>query len=185
MNPQTYTSPVAQKAPGMDKKIILIIIGLFFALLVGAALMIASKGTDTSELLARSVLRQEAMIQLTKDAKKNIRSGQLQKVNSDASLFLISDLTILQALMQGTGLKSAPKDIAVSEVDAASTERLTDASRDGRYDEVYVSIMNQKIDAQQALLREISSNTNNPADKQGLKTVYAKLENIQKQLSEL
>lgn len=147
--------------------------------------MMANKDTDTSELLARSVIRQEAMIQLTKEAKTNIRSGELQKINSDAGLFLISDLTILQALMQAGGLKSAPKEVAVSEVDAASTERLIDASRDGRYDEVYISIMNQKIDAQQALLREISNNTNSPADKQGLKSVSAKLENIQKQLAEL
>lgn len=185
MNPQYYSSPVSQKSSGFDKKIIFAVIGGFFLIIIGVVLLSFSGGADPKEQLARAVARQESLYQLTKNAEKNIRSGDLKKINSDASLFLTSDLSTLRSLMQSSGNKNVPKDISASEYDAKAEERLTEAALNGRYDDTYITIMSQKIDSQQALLREISGKSNNPATKQGVTIVYNKLENIQKQLGDL
>lgn len=185
MGPNYYSTPVAQKPSGFDKKIIFVVIGIFLALLVGIALMMLGRGTDTGDLLARAVVRQQNLLALTSEAQKNIRSADLLKVNSDAKIFLASDLLLLQSLMQEAGTKGASKEVVASESDPESAERLSQASLNGRYDAAYTAVLSQKIDAQQALLREIFGKTNNPASKQGVSTVYEKLENIQKQLDEL
>lgn len=185
MDPRYYSSPVAQKSSGFDKKIIFIVIGAFLAILIGLAMLSLGKEETPGDQLARAVARHEQLHKITQEAQESIRSNDLLKINSDAGLFLTSDLATLRSLMQSAGYKEVPKEIAAAEADTESLDRLKQAALNNRYDDTYKTVMSSKIEAQQALLREISGKTNNVGIRQGVIVVYDKLENIQKQLSEL
>lgn len=185
MGPGYYSAPTANRSGGLDKKIIFIIVLVVIALIVGMAMLVFGRGADSGTLYARAVARQQNLIVLTEDGKKNLTSADLRKVNSDAGLFFASDLTILQTLMQQSGVKNVPKNIASAEASAADTERLAESLVVARYDMTYKSVMDQKLDEQKALLREISAETNRSADKKAIDLIRQKLENIQTQLSKL
>lgn len=185
MGPQYYSSPVAQKSSGPDKKFLILIIFVVLAALIGMAMLVFGKSSDAGDLLPRAVVRQQNLLKMTQDAQKEIRSGDLLKINSDARLFLTSDLALLQQLSKEAGQKGPTKEVVAAEADSVSAKRLSDAALSGRYDSAYITVMSQKIDSQQALLREIFTKAETKSIKEGASTVYNKLENIQKQLSDL
>lgn len=180
-----YQAPVAQK-PGHSKKFILIAIGAFVAVVVAVILLfVINSRPSLADEIARAVQRQNQLVELTNSAQTSIQNSDLRKVNSDAYLFMISDLTELNTILKDAGQKNVPKDIKQAETDTTTAPKLQDAKLTGRYDSVYVEVLNQKIDAQQALLSEINTKTTSPAKRQTLSKIYDKLETIQKQLEGL
>ncbi len=185
MEPTYYSSPVAQKTNGLDKKILIIIIGVFLLGLGAIALLLLSGKSSTADLAARAVVRQQNLYEFTIAAQKNIGSADVRKINADAGLFLASDLDGLRGLMQDEGQENISEAIASGEVDTVSASTLADAKLNNRYDNAYIKLFMQKIDTQQALLQEISNKTNSTSTKQGTSKIYDNLEYVQKQLENL
>lgn len=181
MGPNYTHAPVARK-PGVSKKIILLIIGGVLAVIAGAAMLLLRGGDTVGTQLSRAVVRQQQLVDLTAKASSNLQSGDIRKINSDAQLFLASDLAELKSLMTSAGVKGVSKEVSQTEVDSTTETKLEEARLINRYDTAYVSVLSQKIDSQQALLNEIHAQIGSVKTKQTLSGVYEKLETIQKQL---
>lgn len=184
MQPQYYQSPGA-RGNGVNKKLVFGIIGGVAALIIGVSLIIASSSGGSGQTLSRVVARHNALITTMTEADKKIVSGELRRINSDAVLFLTTDAADLTATMQQNGLKAVPKEIAAAEADSKSTIRLTAADAAGRFDDVYVAIISQKITAHQALLTEAQGAISSTKARSTLKTTYEHLEHVQQQLEKL
>ncbi|PLS81108.1 hypothetical protein CYG49_03205 [Candidatus Saccharibacteria bacterium] len=185
MDPRYYSAPVAQRPTKLSNKVVLGGIGLLLLVIFGVMLLAFSGGNNIGDQITRAVFRQQQLITLTDDAKKNIRSAELMRINADANLFLKSDLGTLTSLMASTGVEKVPKDIAAQEVDTTTKPRLEQALSSSRFDDTYKLVLSQKISSQQALLSEIHPKVGDAQAQRSLSEIYNKLESVQKQLANL
>lgn len=184
MYPNQY-QPSAPRPTGVNRKLMFLIIGGVLALIIGVGLIVMSSGDKSGTVMARVVARHNALLLLVNESQKMIISGDLMKINTDASLFLTSDAAILTASLQQFGIKAVPKEVAAAEADAMTIERLAQADSAGRFDEAYKTALSQKIDEHQALLTEAQGRVAKPAAKAAIKSTYEHLENVQQQLKAL
>ncbi len=170
---------------GLDRRILLALAAGFVLLLVGGVLLALGRSGGNGELLARVVARQDNLLKLTQDSQPSIRNNDLLKINSDAILLLTSDGASLRGLLRLAGISGLPTAIVQSESDQATVQKLQEAKGNGLFDAAYRASLSQKIDAQQALLRELGGKTANPTIKQVIDTALSNLSNLQNQLAAL
>lgn len=184
MYPNYSPSPAA-RAGGINKKLLIGIIGGSLALIVAVGLMVLNSSGGNGELMARVVARHNALLGTASEAQKKIVGAELRRINSDAVLFMTSDASLLDAALQQFGVKQIPKEIAAMEADGNTAERLTAADASGRFDDTYQTILSQKIDAHQALITEATGKIDTPSVRASLKATYEHLESVQQQLEKL
>jgi hypothetical protein len=184
MGPDYYV-PSAPQRQGINKKIIFIAAGVLVAIFIGVGLLMSSSGSGPAEESARAVARQEQLIAISADGEKNIRSGDLRKINADANLFFKTDSVALTNLMKKLGPQEVPQALKDSEKAKTNIKNLTDAVAAGRYDETFAGMLKGKLEEQQALLRAIHDGTNSQSAKTTLQSIYAKNETLLKQLQDL
>lgn len=181
----SYYPPVsgAYNQPRSGKiKYILIIAGVLVAL-IGMLAVIFSGGGDIGEELALATGRQTELATFATENQETVKDSALARINADAGLFFQSDVHELTKHMNAAGIGEVPEELtAISEED---TTKLEEADGQGRFDETYVKMLEQKIDAQQALTREIFGKTKDPAEQATLSSVYEHLEVIRKELDTL
>jgi hypothetical protein len=180
-----YPSPVANRSTGPSRKLIFGVAGGVLALIIGIGLIIASSSGGSGQTMTRVVARQNALLGLAGSAHNKIVGAELRRINSDAILFMTSDGTALTVVMQAQGVKTVPKEVAALEADSTTAARLAQADSAGRFDETYITTLDQKIDAHQALLNEAHGKIKDEEARSTLKSTYEHLEDVQRQLQKL
>ncbi len=176
----------AVKSGGLNRRMLLAVaVGFIVLLLASVVIALTRANNPVGSLLARAVVRQDNLLNLAKDSQPSIRNGDLLKVNSDAILFLTSDSASLRGLLTASGLSGLPASLVRAETDQTTAQKLQEAKSSGLFDTAYRQVLSQKIDAQQALLRELAAKTKNPALKQAIDAAYGNLSNLQNQLAGL
>lgn len=137
--------------------ILLVVVALIFVS-VGLALFNAARQAPGIEL-ATLVLREQKLQQFIAGEQKNIKSGKLSQINSNANLLLTSDTVALNKQLRATyGAVELPEETVRGEVDRTSEKLLKDAQLIDKYDDRYASILREKIAASQQLAKKILEN---------------------------
>lgn len=153
-NTDTYRQPV-------DRKKLLLVIGLGLAVALGIALFLMTFfGSGNKDEFQRVVARAQELQTLTDASVKRIRSSELAKANSDATLLLSSDATALSTQLQKKfNEKTVSNDIKKATADATITTRLSQAELLNKFDVTYRMVLLEKLN-QLIPLAEKSRNNN-------------------------
>lgn len=149
MNPQYYGAAAdynnPKNHPMVSKKLLLIAGGIVLGLIIIATLF-SVVGTLTSgprNEVARLAARVQQTQKFISDNNNTIGSGELKKINSEAELFLGTDLSALQKVYDG----KLPDSITATETDTTSEKELKDATQAGKFDSTYLELLRTKIAA--------------------------------------
>lgn len=173
---QPIPTPTAQKpASAFPAKLVLIILAII-AVLVGGFMLIAAGSDNSAQLMQRLSARQGTTLKLIADGQKNLTDDNLQKINSELTLVLLSDSTLVQSELTKAGIaKKMDKDIVASEADSATFDKLATAKLNAQYDTTYRVTLTQKLESLNALLRELHDKTKSKSLKTALAAEYKHL----------
>lgn len=155
------------------------------AIAVAVGLFIASSSSSPIAQMQRLSARLDSLKLIIDEGTKNVKNGDLRKVQSDASILVAGDISTVKAAMQTAGIGKTDKAIAALEVDTATLETLTDARLNGRFDDAYKKALSQKLENTMALMREVHDKTNSRALKVALSKAYDNFGSLLDQLSKL
>ena len=182
---QPIQPPTANKPTGLvTKRSLLLIISGAFAVIAGAFMLFAS-GDRSGPLQQRLSARQATTLAIIDDGKKNLTDDELQKLNSELSIVLLSDNNKLTAALAAAGTKKADKATTAAEADAATFEKLKTAKLNAQYDSTYQTVLSQKLESLMALSQELHGKTKKKQLKAVLAEEYTHLATYQKALEEL
>lgn len=172
---QPVRPPYAQKPSGlMSKRTLMLIIGGLLIAVVAFMLLFAS-GDNSETLQQRTKARQNTLIEIVDDGKKNLTSDELGKINSELYLVLLSDDAELQAALKTAGLKKVDKTITAAEAGTETLEMLESAKLNAQYDAKYRTVLTQKLESHRALLKELHSKTKSKSLKEAVSKEYKHL----------
>lgn len=163
----------------------LLYVGAFVVLALVAtviAMMITPKSDNIKQ---RLLYRIDALSSLTSDARPNIQSGDLAKINSELSLMLTNDGESIKKVIAAAKLNDTLKSIRTQEQDKATDEKLKTARINGSFDSAYKTVLIQKIEATIALLQEVYTKNATKKQKPILDSTYKNLNNYLAQLKAL
>lgn len=171
----------------IDRKKLLLVIGLGIGVAIGIALffMIFFSSSNKDDF-QRVVARTQELQTLTDGSQKRVRSAELAKVNSDATLLLSSDATILTTQLQKKfGEKTLSQDIKKAVTDNTIANRLTQAELLNKFDITYRNVLLEKLN-QLIPLAEASRKNNGGREFTTIMDTFVKnLKAIRSQLEEL
>ncbi len=183
MQPKYYYQGSNTAGPKTFSPKILFILGGCVVAIIIASVLLFTGGESLGTELARAAGRQTELAAFSTDNQENIKDGNLARLTADAGLYIASDVNELTKLMNEAGISEVPKEFQVT--DEAEVAKLEEALSQGRSDEVFQDLFVQKIDAQQALLREIVAKTSDSDTQDRLSGAYDHLEVVRKDLKEL
>lgn len=178
------------KKSGLDKKFLFIIGGVLgIALLLVAAIAIfgsISQGGASPSKLQTLFVRLETLGEISKDAKKNIKSNPLRIANANLMIFLTdANRDVVGPLgKSGVDVKKIDKSIETKFSGDELTKTLEDARLNAIYDRTYAREMSYELETLQALMAEIYESTNSKSMKEFIVSTDDSLVSIRKQLTE-
>ena len=133
--------------PQIDRKRVALIFGGGIVLLLLVLFGLISLLTnDHKDEYLRLVAHEQNLSAVVQSSQKRIRSGDLAKVNSDASLLLSTNsVALVDQLQKRFGEKGINSDILKRESDATLDEKLKSAELLDKFDITYRNIIRQKI----------------------------------------
>ena len=179
-------TPTAQKpTSAFPAKLVLIILAVI-AVLVAGFMLLAAGSDNSGQLMQRVSDRQATTLKLIADGQKNLSDDDLQKLNSELNLIMLSDSAHVQSEMAKAGIaKKMDKDIVAAEADSATFDKLATAKLNAQYDTTYRTTLGQKLESLSALLRELHDKTKSKSLKTTLAAEYKHLSGYIDQLEKL
>jgi hypothetical protein len=172
---QPVRPPYAQKSGGlMTKRTLLMLIGGILVVFAAFMLLFAS-GDNSGTLQQRTKARQDILLDLVADGKKNLTSDEIGKINSELYIILLSDDAELQAALKTAGLKKVDKTILAAEADSETFDTLATAKLNAQYDAKYQTVLIQKLESHRALLKELHGKSKSKSLKAAVSTEYEHL----------
>jgi hypothetical protein len=179
-------APTAQKPASAFPARLVIIILLVAAVVIGGFMLLAAGSGNDGQLMQRLSARQATTLKLVTDGQKNLSDDNLQKINSELNLILLSDGSLVQAELVKAGLaKKMDKNIAAAESDTTTFDKLASAKLNAQYDGTYHTTLVQKLESLSALLRELHDKSNSKSLKSALSTEYRHLTGYINELEKL
>lgn len=135
--------------PQVDRKRLLIVVGLGLGVLVAISLMLmVIFNGGNKDAYMRMLVHQQELQTLTDSSQKRIRSSDLAKINSSAALLLSSDSTALNMqLDKRYGEKTVPADFRKNNQDTTIESKLKQAELLNKFDTTYRNLLIAKINA--------------------------------------
>ena len=178
------SAPTASKPQRGIPRAFLIVGSLVILAVIVAAFLLFGTRDNSGVLRERLSARQTVTLSVIADGQKNISGEDLGKLNSEVSIVLKSDDAALQAALKAAGTKP-DKKITASEADTDSVTELKTAKLNGQYDSKYRSILNQKLESLQALVKELYGSSKSKSLKATLNVEYGHLDTYLNQLRAL
>jgi len=182
---QPIPTPTANKPAGLvTKRTLLFIVGGGIAI-AAAIFMLVASSDHSGPLQQRLKARQATALAIIDDGKKNLTNDDLQKLNSEIGIVMLSDNTKLGTALSAVGLKKPDKAVVAAEADAETFEKLTTAKLNAQYDSIYQDVLEQKLESLRVLLQELNQETKSKQLKAVLAEEYTHIATYQKELAEL
>lgn len=179
--PQRNKTPLFQMTP---KTLLFIGIGIA-VVIIGFLLLFFSSRETLAPQLQRLSARLNTTQQIIDDSQRSVRSGDLRKISSDASILTAGSIAQLREPLANAGMGTISADVLANEADTATLEALEAAKTGGRFDQVYARALDQKIDTLIALMREIYDNTRSESLREALDASYRDYAALSEQLKAL
>ncbi len=185
MDPFGNPIPATPQSTGPSKKMLFLGGGLVVAIILAFVLLLNNGGENVKSELQRLSLQLTTLVTLTEESKEIITDQEVSKVNSDA--LLISSTASAQLLEATTGmdLGKPSKELEVQETDTDAQKKLDDAAVAGTFNQVYPTILSEKMADSALLMQQIYNKTKDRELKEYLSKTYRSFKDISKQLSEV
>lgn len=179
-------APTAQKPTRtFPAKLVLIVLALI-ALVVGGLMLIVASSDNSGQLMQRLSARHATTLKLVADGQKNLTDDNLQKINSELNIILLSDSARVQTELASAGIaKKLDKEIVAAEADSTTFDKLASAKLNAQYDSTYRTILIQKLESLTVLLRELHDKTKSKSLKTALSSEYQHLTGYLNELEKL
>lgn len=179
----TFIAPGSyQRSTGPNKKMMLIIGGLAFAVLAAALLLLSTGGDSAARLTERLVIRLESTLAIADDGSENITDTSLRHLNAEIRATLLADITTLAETAAIPD--KADEAIAAEESEAGALEELADAKIESNYDVTYRKIIDQRLQSSAALATEIYEESSDAELRAALEQHFSHLSTLRDRLAE-
>ena len=179
-------TPTAQKPVSAFPARLVVIVLAVIAVLAGGFMLIAASSDNSGHLMQHLSVRQATALKLITDGQKNLTDDNLQKINSELNIILLSDSALVQGELSKAGMaKKIDKEIAAAEADSTTFDKLASAKLNAQYDSTYRATLVQKLESLSGLLRELHDKTKSKSLKAALATEYKHLNGYVDELEKL
>ncbi len=149
----------------------MIIGGVVGAVLIALVLLLVS-GDKTGSLRQQMSARNTATLSLMADGKKNIKSADLAKLNSELYLVLLTDDAATSKALTTAGLGKLDPSVKTAEAVTTTIAELKTAEVNGQYDSVYKTGLEKQLTSLNSLSKQLHSQTTSKSLKAALSTQY-------------
>lgn len=153
--------------------IALLILGVL-AFVVVAIIIFSNLSQQPNLERQRLLYRVDALAKFIEDGKRNIRSDAMNKINTDASIVLNSDISAIKKLISPMKSSDTTQALRIEENDAEAAARLKNATVNNQHDPTYKAILLDKLKSTYDLA--------NTVQKKSGKETSAALENLKTHL---
>lgn len=184
-----YLNQIAPKAPKkpLNNRILILAAGggILLILIVGILSLLGGGSTPTTNMETLSA-RLTTLTKITTDSQKNIKSNQLNGINSNLNIFLTNADHDIITPLKNNGIDPAniDKTITAAENGSALTAKLDDARLNAVFDRTYAHEMSYQLATVHALMQSIYNATKSGSMKSFLQTSDTNLSTIKKQLDD-
>lgn len=187
MEPNFIPSVANRRAvSSLPVKIIWIVIGAVVLGIIGAALLFMSRTPNPVDEITRLEAQMQSLIDITSEGRKSVKNPDLSKTTSDISLVLPSDLDTITTASGGKNTKPSSSIIAQEKaISTENLEKLKTAAVNGRFDQAYIPLLIDRLNATKEQLNIVNKKTARPELKSATLATYNHLDGFIRTLSDI
>lgn len=183
-----FIPPVANRraVSSLPVKIIWVVVGAVVLGIIGTALLFMSRTPNPVDEITRLESQMQSLIDMTTEGRKSAKNPDLSKTTIDISLVLPSDL---DTIIEASGGKNPKPDSAIVAQEKAISkedlEKLKTASINGRFDQTYIPLLIERLNAAKDQLNVVNRKTARPELKSATLATYNHIDGFIRTLSEI
>ena len=174
MNPNNpQAKPLIPVASGSKKnRIIAVAAGAVFLLIIGGIFFnfLSNAGKADTEALIRAAKQQQELIRIADIGIEKSRGQQAKNLAVTTKLSLASEQDDMQNAIKAAGLN--PKKVLTGSANAQTTQQLTTAEQNNRFDEEFIKVMTESLTSYQRSVKAAYDGATSKKLKEALATQY-------------
>ncbi len=171
----TFIPPVANRRAvrAFPFKILWVVIIVAVLGMIAAGMMLLSRVPSPTDEITRLESKLLTLIDITAEGRKNSKNPDVSKATADINLIVRSDLDLITTATGGKNPKPNTTIIATEKTDSKEAlEKLKSAAINGHFDQTYVPILIEKLEAAKLQLETVNSKSARPELKSATLAVY-------------
>lgn len=182
-----YVNPAPQNSSPFSRKMLIVIGGSIFAIILAIILMVSSGSNSTSSQAQHLILRMENLQTILSDNEttRHLKNQELSNLVTSFSLTQTTDINDLKIALSSQLPQKMDEKIIANETDTTTATTIEEAYLKNKLDAVYAEVLTKKIASLQALIAELYGKTKDQKLKQTLESVNENLRKTGKQIDEL
>lgn len=186
--PVNYLDQISANAPQKNKPFLgrPILIFLVVALLLITFLTFIGSIGKNDDSLVKLQARLTKTTEITKVAKKYLKSNELNAINSEVEIYITNTLRDIGPILTKNNIKSGSidKNVLAAESVNKALDRLEDARLNAVFDRAYTTEMSYQTKNILTLINKLHKSSKSNDTKSFLKSAYQNLEQIQNKLTD-
>lgn len=186
--PVNYLDQISANAPQKNKPFLgrPILIFLVVALLLITFLTFIGSIGKNDDSLVKLQARLTKTTEITKVAKKYLKSNELNAINSEVEIYITNTLRDIGPILTKNNIKSGSidKNVLAAESVNKALDRLEDARLNAVFDRAYTTEMSYQTKSILTLINKLHKSSKSNDTKSFLKSAYQNLEQIQNKLTD-
>lgn len=182
-----YVNPAPQNSNPLSRKMLIVIGGSIFAIILAIILMVSTGSNSTSSQAQHLILRMESLQTILSDNEttRHLKNQELSNLVASFSLTQTTDINDLKIALSSQLPQKMDEKIIANETDTTTATTIEEAYLKNKLDAVYAEVLTKKIASLQALIAELYGKTKDQKLKQTLESVNENLRKTGKQIDEL
>ncbi|OGL34300.1 hypothetical protein A3F64_00265 [Candidatus Saccharibacteria bacterium RIFCSPHIGHO2_12_FULL_42_8] len=182
-----YVNPAPQNGSPLSRKMLIVIGGSIFAIILAIILMVSTGSNSTSSQAQHLILRMESLQTILSDNEttRHLKNQELSNLVASFSLTQTTDINDLKIALSSQLPEKIDEKILANETDTTTASTIEEAYLKNKLDAVYAEVLTKKIASLQALIAELYGKTKDQKLKQTLESVNENLRKTGKQIDEL
>lgn len=182
-----YVNPAPRNGSPFSRKMLIVIGGSIFAIILAIILMVSTGSNSTSSQAQHLILRMENLQTILSDNEttRHLKNQELSNLVTSFSLTQTTDINDLKIALSSQLPEKIDEKILANETDTTTATTIEEAYLKNKLDAVYAEVLTKKIASLQALIAELYGKTKDQKLKQTLESVNENLRKTGKQIDEL
>lgn len=159
--------------------------GLLLALIVGAALLIASAARNPTAGAQQLSARLAALEAITTQGERYATNAKLREINANAALLIANDILAVDSALAAEGVKSPTPATIALEADSKGLANLESERINGRFDAAYVTLLSSHLQSSRTLLKTVYARASTTQLRDATNKTYKDFGDLADQLSKV